>query len=297
MNHRHIEEHHIIDRYVMGDLTVEEQTLFAGHFMDCADCLDQLELADRFHQGLKMAVAQRAVHAHTQVQTGVLGWLAHRNRRRMVWMAAGLLLLAVLPALFLVNELRRTRQELARVTDASAHWQTQHNQQQHTVQTLENDIQMVRQQVAQQQQQLEAQRQQEQRTPTEPARFAPSTRPQINTPIFALSIMRSADPGQPAQPETIVLPRSPQWIVLSLESEDDPMYAGYRAALQTADGRVVWKQDQLRPNQQGDFAVSFHSTFFRETDYRLLLEGRTPDGQFTPAARYVFRVLKEDSSK
>ena len=61
MDHTLIEEQSLVDRYLQGRLSVGEKTLFEDHFIDCEQCLEQLELAEAFRTGVRDAVAGEAV--------------------------------------------------------------------------------------------------------------------------------------------------------------------------------------------------------------------------------------------
>ena len=45
MEHSFIERTDVIDRYVRGTMPPAERSEFEEHFLDCQECLDQLELA------------------------------------------------------------------------------------------------------------------------------------------------------------------------------------------------------------------------------------------------------------
>jgi hypothetical protein len=155
---------------------------------------------------------------------------------------------------------------------------------------LDTQLQDVQQELAEQRRQLEIQRQGQRPTP-HPAQ-APGlvTRPQINTPIFVLSAMRSADPSQSKE---IVIPPSAPWIVLSLELDGKPEHENYRATIWTAAGRLVWQGSGLQPNRYDALTMSFPSDFFRVGDYLVTLEGVPSQGRPVSVANYSFRVIKK----
>jgi hypothetical protein len=62
MDHSYIEEASLADRYVRGRMPVAERVAFEEHFLDCRECLEQLEIARSFMEGVKIAatgVAER----------------------------------------------------------------------------------------------------------------------------------------------------------------------------------------------------------------------------------------------
>jgi anti-sigma factor RsiW len=60
MEHSLIEEHNLIDRYVRGTMPVAERTIFEEHFLDCPDCLQQLEVARSLRESIQIAGAEMA---------------------------------------------------------------------------------------------------------------------------------------------------------------------------------------------------------------------------------------------
>ena len=90
MNHTYIEEQGLIDRYHQGSLDPEEEIRFEEHFVDCAQCMEQLEIARGFRTGIRTVAAEDAVRA--AVGTGLLARWA--RGRWMGWAIAGVLMLA-----------------------------------------------------------------------------------------------------------------------------------------------------------------------------------------------------------
>jgi len=48
MDHQYIEDQHVADRYLDRTLAAAERLAFEKHFVDCAECLDRLALAEMF---------------------------------------------------------------------------------------------------------------------------------------------------------------------------------------------------------------------------------------------------------
>lgn len=103
MNHETIEEQHVAERYVMGKLSPEETERFEEHYFDCPECLERLELAERFDGALRGVAAEEGTRA--AVGMGLLAWLARAGRNRQLAVIAGaLLFLVVLPAGLLLRQ-------------------------------------------------------------------------------------------------------------------------------------------------------------------------------------------------
>ncbi len=140
MDHGYIEEHGLIDRYRQGLLAPDEEARFEEHFVGCADCTRELELARAFARGVHAMAAEDAAAAaaaatlhgaRVAVAAGLFAWLARRGRPARA--AAGLLVLllaAAIPAAWLAG--RRAWQDGHPATgaaDAAAYrqrWQAEH---------------------------------------------------------------------------------------------------------------------------------------------------------------------------
>src|SRR5262245_3884352 len=111
MNHSYIEEHNIDSRYLLGDLSVEEETRFEEHFIDCRRCLDNLKALEGLRAGLRTVAIEEASRSRTYIQAGLLARLVRRRRTALL---AGAALLVALPVAFLIWEWSGARRDLAR---------------------------------------------------------------------------------------------------------------------------------------------------------------------------------------
>lgn len=114
MNHRHVEEHNLVERYVLGRLSEEEQASFEDHFADCRQCQEQLELAEDLAAALPRAAAPATSPETRRSRTAVA---APHPRPAQVrpWalpLAAGLAAALLLPILWLGVENRRLAAEI-----------------------------------------------------------------------------------------------------------------------------------------------------------------------------------------
>ncbi|MEM9592894.1 MAG: zf-HC2 domain-containing protein [Acidobacteriota bacterium] len=87
MDHSRIDNENWVERYVLRQLSAEQAEQFEAHYLDCPRCLEQLELTQRLHDGLREVAAEDA--ARQVVGAGVLGWLRSRALRRSA-LAVGL---------------------------------------------------------------------------------------------------------------------------------------------------------------------------------------------------------------
>ncbi len=106
MDHREIEEHGVLERYVQGRLKGEEELAFEAHLLECQECLEQVRWADDLGQGVRAAAAQDV--ARLAVGAGILArWTAGRGRALAGVLAAALL---VIPSGLYLREQARVRQ-------------------------------------------------------------------------------------------------------------------------------------------------------------------------------------------
>ncbi|HEY9422866.1 MAG TPA: zf-HC2 domain-containing protein, partial [Thermoanaerobaculia bacterium] len=108
MDHAYIESHGLVERYHRGLLSPEEEASFEEHFVTCAECMEQLELARGFQKGLKAAVAEDVAQA-ALARAGLFAWLARRSRLAQLGLAVLLLSLLSLPSLLSFSSLREQR--------------------------------------------------------------------------------------------------------------------------------------------------------------------------------------------
>jgi len=103
MDHAWAEGNLYADRYVMGKLTSDQARDFEEHFLDCAKCLETIEIARSFRTGLRDV----ATEGETVVPI--------RSSARWAFPLAASLLLAISAAVYFRGEARAARSELARV--------------------------------------------------------------------------------------------------------------------------------------------------------------------------------------
>jgi anti-sigma factor RsiW len=104
MDHVYIDEKSLIDRYVRGTLPVEERDAFEAHFLDCAECLSELEMARSLREGIRIAASDQAVRPAPAPNAG---------RKLMAWrwttaIAAACFVLALAPAILFYRQLQRS---------------------------------------------------------------------------------------------------------------------------------------------------------------------------------------------
>jgi hypothetical protein len=107
MQHSEIERDSLIDRYVRNTLRGAERQSFEEHFLDCPQCLEQLEIAS----SLRQAIRESAVDAVAAPPVArprrwyVLGWIQAG--------AAACLVVTVATSVVFFEQMRHARRELA----------------------------------------------------------------------------------------------------------------------------------------------------------------------------------------
>jgi hypothetical protein len=109
MDHSLIERTDMIDRYVRGTMPPAERSEFEEHYLDCEDCLEQLELARSFREGIKVCAAQASKGAATQPRSHSFDWFSWRLATTA---AMAVLLISAIPSVVLYRSLESTRTEL-----------------------------------------------------------------------------------------------------------------------------------------------------------------------------------------
>jgi hypothetical protein len=270
MDHQYIEEQNITERYLMRRLSVEEQARFEDHFIDCPECLERLETTEDLRGSLKSLAVEEAVRARTPEPRPLLSWLTQLTGWQQAALAVAFsLFLLTLPGFFFLKQLQRTRTELAGAKLTSAELERRYAEQQQALQS---------------EQQARANLADELNT---------LSRLQTSAPVFLLSIVRSASPDSSGPVNRIIIPRSPQWIVFSLEREEEPAIMSYRVALTNSDGHLIWKETDLKLASRDALAISLRSSLFTSGDYVFNLEGLNSKGQPVSLTKYPFRVIQQ----
>jgi hypothetical protein len=270
MDHAYIEEHQVVDRYLMGKLTAEELGPFEEHYLSCGECLDRLVTTEDLARALKRVAGEDAARAVAARQLAVVAWLARLGRsRQAAILLPGLLLALLVPglALFRAGDLGRRLHDSRVALDAAGS-----RQRAESAQLAASGRALAREREAR------ARAEQE---------LARSREPQANVPILYLGAERGAGRGgEPAY--RLRLPARPGWVVFALPVEPRPY--PYRVVLSRAGGREIWRGDAPATDQD-ILTLSVPSGLLAPGDHVLAVSGAAPGGRGAPAARFSFRVL------
>jgi hypothetical protein len=280
MDHEQIAEHNVVERYILGRLTSEEEERFEEHLLECPECRLQVEREEDFQDSLHAVAAEEVARATARAGmiAGTMAWLGRRSALRGWLLAAALLLLATLP-LWLLRERSRLQgrigqlqADLARPPAAPAPAPAAPIP---SGDPAEKDRLLA---------EIAAQKDANSRLSEQLARLS---RPQVNVPIFSLGFLR----GDDGTANRVVLGKEPRWIVLSVELPPETAKS-YRATLTAAGGGTVWEGEGLIPNAEGTVTISLYSGKLEPGPYRLRLTGVDAQGRTAPAGEIPFEVVR-----
>src|SRR6185436_5778001 len=278
MDHRRIDEENIAELYATGRLPPEDEQEFETHLLECRECRERVAEADDFRDSIRTVAVEDATRATQQI--GLVAAVAWRRRAARIGLGLALLALAVLPAWLFVDRMRLER-ELAEIRKTMETPSPQIPPPGPPVDGREVE------RLAQERSRLEEELRQE-RTARETlaGRIAEITRPQVNTALYALGLVRGeSDAGE------IELPSTPAWIVLSIELPQIA-YDTYRATLLDARGAKVWRGDGLRPTASDTLTVLLHSDLLQPGTWRLRVDGVEEGGRAVPVGEIPFRARR-----
>jgi hypothetical protein len=262
MDHTYIKEHNVVERYEMDKLTPAESACFEEHFVDCPECQSQLTTARDLRQALRAAATENGNLPGLKATSPRIGVPVSRLAAAS---SAACLVLLMVTVVFLVRETLHLQRQLSQANDASR--------------ALRQRYEAERQSNTERQQQ-----------PTQPGdqNDSASGLPVIAS-VFALDITRGDESGGSGPADRVVLSKSPQWVVLSLDLNGNH-FQSYRATLAHSGGEALWKAGGLTPARTNTLGLTFPSGFFRQGDYFLTLEGQSRQGSYAVAGHYSFRV-------
>lgn len=270
MNHTEIEERQIAELYLMGRLSPEEAAGFEEHYLSCQECLDRLELAESMERGFKRAAGQDAARAAATRQIALLAWLSRLGRsRQMAALAMAALVIAVLPGLLGLREVRERERELAATRSALE----QERQKSTAGSRMEEKARQLETRLEESQRDFERERQ---ARVSAVEQLAEARRPRGNVPILFLDAERGGE--EPSQ--RVSLSAAPGWIVLELQIAP-PHRPSYRAVLRDSRGGEVWRGDGFKLNGRDGLSLSLPTTLLAPGDYTIEVEGR----------RFTFRAV------
>jgi hypothetical protein len=289
MDHQYIEENNIADRYLIGQLSAEEQRRFEEHFLGCQQCRSQLETTHHFRIGLRSALASGEAKSRSYLQSDTAGQTRLTNLAFQA--AAALLLVSLLAWLFL--EWRRSRSDLTQARQVALAWQRKYEEGEQARKGLLTEIQARDRQLTAQQVQPAARFGREQRARAlEADRRNRAPRRQDTVSVFALSMARGGNPSLVEPTNQITLSPRSELVIFLLELVADPDLRSYSATISTSDNQKVWHKSNLKPGSNNLLTLFFDSSLLKSgRSYLLTLDGISAQANSVEIARYTFSVL------
>ncbi|HEV7503897.1 MAG TPA: zf-HC2 domain-containing protein [Thermoanaerobaculia bacterium] len=283
MDHVYVEEHDLVESYLKDRLSESERAAFEAHYFACETCLEQLETASDFREGMVQVAAEDTARA----QAGLLAGIALLSRGRRIALGGFLLLLVALPLGLLVARNRGLERQLAETRGARVTVPASVGSEQR-IASLEARLRSLEQAGAADRRRLEEELAKERQALTASGREAAV--PQVNVPIFLLAAVRSGEQEgrEPVNRIPLAAAAGPVILTLELATID---YPSYRASLRAEDGKEFWQARGLRPDNRDALVILLPSRMLRPGSYRLAIEGDRGNGKEFAVAAYPFRVV------
>jgi putative zinc finger protein len=285
MDHSYAEEHDLVESYLAGRLSESERDAFEAHYFDCETCMERLETAEGFREGmLQVATEDLARASAARVRIGLLAALAALSLRHRLALAGAFLLLAALPGLWLAGRNRGLERQLAA---ASAGADRQRAALEARLQALEQAGAGDRRRLAETLEQERQARAAAERKET----GAAARHPEVNVPLFVLASVRGGEQAEREPVNRIPLSATAGSVVLTYElaTVDHP---AYRASLRAADGREIWQARGLHPDSRDTLVLLLPASMLQPGVYRLTIEGTRDGGRGSAVALCPFRVVR-----
>ena len=285
MNHTEIEEHQIVDLYLMGQLPAEEAARFEEHYLSCPECLDRLEDAESLQRGFKRAAGQDAARLATTRQLALLAWLTRLGRSRQVaFLLLALFAVAALPGGLALRKIEDKDRELEETLLALKKTQEEKQAADLRAAQAAADRKQLEAKLARKEEEALAGRAEQQEREQDPGIDG----------FLPLGPERGGGPADESGLPAVHLSKALQGIAFSL-SLDLSGKPAYRVILSGPKGNELWRAENLHEmegDDKGTLSLTIPSRQLeRQGVHTLTVEGLVPGGKPVSAGRFVFRVL------
>jgi hypothetical protein len=282
MDHDYINEHGVVSLCVAGKLSPEERAGFEEHFVDCQQCLEQIEVTAALREGLRQVAKEDAARPGVErpdaARLGITPQLAPAlwagagswNRRGLL--AYAMVVVVGLAAIFFVDA-RYRRSEVAEARRSAYDWERRYAEERQARENLQRQQAQAADNAGKQ--------------GGDQGTLVASLQP---APLFFLNVTRGTDEGSAPANRVAVSPAAPV-IALSLEFEKDPAFRSYRARLSDAAGRVLWSAENIPPPASDAIAITLPSHLLAKGNYSVTLDGLAASGRYLPAAHFTFQAV------
>lgn len=290
MEHEEINRLNLIDRYLMGKLLAEENVSFEEHFVNCPQCIAELQTTKNFMQDLRLVAAEQAFQMIRHQPKKASGHLLQMLLGKPLAVAMGCLLIAAAAsAFFVINHTRNLRAAVDQAESFSKQWEQRYENERQSAVSADRKHQETESQQAEQVRALEARLKDEeaQRTKIE-AESGSRMLSEGNQSVFVLASIRSSEPNN-----QITIPRSLAMIVLSIPIEEELQFKNYRITISDKRHGLLWEKRGVTPNLKlNSLFISFNRERFRPGDYSLTVEGIKKEGEKVVIGTYPFSIIK-----
>jgi len=295
MDHTHIEQSDLIDRYLMGQLSVDEQEQFEEHFVDCAVCVDRLTTTKDLIQGLRHVASRQAAERGAYLPAPIPWYSRYRLAPKWLALASGfLLLIALSAAVIMFNRARLSSTQADQARSDSAAWQRRYQEERESAELAGKKHKETEDELGGRLNELRKELDNNRKkAPSEllPGSGGRTITPQANVPIFLLNSTRGSDP--PSATNNVHLPSSPTNFVILLALEGEVKHLDYHMILLDDRGEVIWQRGGGRPIAKNSLSVLMNSSLFRPGYYRLRVEGVGAGAGRSIIGEYYFHVTKD----
>jgi len=289
MNHDYIIKSEVIDQYVLGKLTADQVEEFEAHFVDCPECIDQLDISRSFILDLKGLAVQETLFSNVRHVSKTQRWRPKYSLTTL-WpaIACASVIVAVGIGFLAVGRLGRLETELRQAKADAVDLSQKYQQGVETAAESEKQHRETQQALAQRVGELEQKVETERVANKQATQSRGSGAPEVNFPIFALvASARSQIPS----PVEITPPAGSSRIALSIPVEENKDFSDYRVTILDRRGVRVFNQAGFKPDAYHALSLSLNANFFTPSTYELKVEGLTQPHQWSLVGTYPFRVI------
>lgn len=283
MDHAYVEEHDLIESYLKDRLSESEREAFEAHYFDCKTCLERLETASDFREGMLQVATEDTARA----RAGLLAGLALLSGWRRIALGGFLLLLVALPLGLLMARNRGLERQLSEARGTRVTVPAQAGSEQR-IASLESRLRSVDQAGAADRRRLEEELAKERQARA--AAESEAAVPRVNVPLFTLAAVRGGgeEGREPVSRIPLSATNGPVILTLELATVD---YPSYRASLRAEDSKEIWQARGLRPDSRDALVLLLPARMLHPGSYRLAIEGERADDKGFAVGSYPFQVV------
>ena len=295
MKHEEIDRLNLIDRYLMGKLLAEESVSFEEHFVNCPQCIADLQTTKNFMQDLRFVAAEQASHLNLRQPKRASGHFLQMLLGKPLTAAMGCLLIATaVSAFYVINHTRNLRVAVDQAESLSKQWEQRYEDERQSAISAGRKHQEAELLQAEQVRVLEA------RIKDEEARRAKIEAPsgqrmhsEDNLSVFVLDSVRRGEPSNSETVNQINITRSTAMIVFSIPIEEELQFKNYRITISDERHGLIWEKRGLTPDLKlNSLFISFKRERFRPGNYSLTVEGFKKEGEKVVVGTYPFSIIK-----